>query len=484
MSLNSKDNDMFDFDDTELDIDDSGLFDNVTDLNEESTDFEYADDDGTYISNDELMEDVIVDESSDFISDTGDIVVMDNSETGDNFKLEYIDIENIAIVRRIRTNQNIDGLLRSIKSTGLLSPIVVAPTATEGVYVLLHGFRRMLCCARAGIRRIPSIINTKVSTPEIPILEAMYNHNKQYTIKEMIDYIDYLEKQKGIMSASMIEYLLQMNSGDYTKLKDILNDNDDDIVSKLMDGIYNIETAFKKLEQRRKKESAEEKEIKKAEKVYSDEEESGAKQLAGSGEAGNEDVALTDDEIKSLAISVSDLDTGLEDASLSDMIENGKNTPGFEAHKQKVGDREYIDPVIRKTVMARDNFTCACCKRGGESFVDVLDFHHILPVYLSGSDTPENGITLCLTDHRLVHLYAMGDLHLPATKTKEEIDEMDHEARVIYNDEQMRFKRVVKLGQVIRDGMAMKGIKREQFKKSHPISNIGRNKPGEIQERG
>ena len=56
----------------------------------------------------------------------------------------------------------------------------------------------------------------------------------------MINYIDYLEKEKGILSASMIEYLLQMNSGDYTKLKDILNDDDDDIVSKLMDGTYTI----------------------------------------------------------------------------------------------------------------------------------------------------------------------------------------------------------------------------------------------------
>lgn len=65
---------------------------------------------------------------------------------------------------------------------------MVAPTATEGVYVLLNGYRRILACAKAGKRRIPCIVNTKVSTPEIPVLEALYNHSKKYSIKEVIDY--------------------------------------------------------------------------------------------------------------------------------------------------------------------------------------------------------------------------------------------------------------------------------------------------------
>lgn len=443
-----------------------------------------ADLDGTIIENDSLMEDVPDDEdtiNSSFISDTGDIVVMDPNEKGDNFKLLYIDIENIAIVPRIRKNKNVEDLVRSIRSTGLLKPIIVSPTQTEGIYVLIDGFRRILACAKSGIRKMPCIVNTRVNTPEIPILEALYNHSKEYSVMEVIDYIDYLERQKGIMSASMIEYLLQMNSGDYTKLKDLLNDDDEDILSKLYDGTFTIEQAFKKLEQRRKKESAEEKDNKKAAKVYEDEEESGVENIAGSGEEADE-TALTDEELSKLAINAADLDEGLEDASLSEMVEEGKNTPGFEAHKQKTGEREYIDPVIRKTVMARDNFTCACCKRGGESFVDALDYHHILPVFLGGADTPENGVTLCLTDHRLVHLYSMGDLHLPTEKSEEELEEMTEEERVLYKDEQMRFKRIVKLGQVIRDGMALKGIKREQYKKDHPIGNIGRNKPGKIQE--
>ena len=489
----------FQFDDQSLaDSIDSMTFDEVDgDENEVDTgDIEFDTDiidDGTLADSDGLImpegsllggEDSyeIVANDADFISDTGDFVVMDTNENGEDFRLVYVDIEMIAIVHRIRKNNNVEDLVRSIKSTGLLSPIVVAPTATDGLYVLLNGYRRILACAKAGKRRIPCIVNTKVNTPEIPVLEALYNHNKAYSIKEMVDYIEYLEKQKGIMSASMIEYLLQMNSGDYTKLKDLLNDDDDDIVSKLYDGTYTIEMAFKKLEQRRKKESAEEKDMKKAAKVYGDETESGADNIVGSGEEAEDGVALTDEEIKSLAINAGDIDDGLDDKSLSEMVEDGKSTPGFEAHRQKVGEREYIDPVIRKTVMARDNFTCACCKKGGESYVDALDYHHILPVFLGGVDTPENGVTCCLTDHRLVHLYAMGDLQLPAEKKQAELDAMTEEERILHKDEEMRFKRIVKLGQVIRDGMALKGIKKDQYKKDHPVGSIGRNRPGKIQE--
>lgn len=444
-----------------------------------------VDDDGIVIDESDLEDNVeTVSDDASFISDTGEIVVMDNSEHGDSFKLVYIDIKNIGVTQRIRKNENVESLVRSIKSTGLLNPVIVAPTETEGLYVLLHGFRRLLACARAGKRNIPCIINTKVTTPEIPILEALYNHSKDYSIKEIVDYIDYLEKQKGIMSASMIEYLLQLNSGDYTKLKDILNDNDDDIVSKLYDGTYTIDAAFKKLEQRRKKESAEEKDLKKAEKVYANTKESGVSNIEGSGEE-IDGPGLTDEEIKDLAISAGDLDDGLEDASLDEMVQEGKDIKGFGTHKQDVDNRERIDPALRKAVFARDNYTCQCCKRGGGSYVDVMDFHHIIPVFLNdglsadvAGDSMENGITLCILCHRMVHLYSTGELQIPKEKTENDMSELTEDERVIYRDEQMKFKRIVKLGTVIRRGMEKKGIKLEQFKKEHPVGNTGRHMPG------
>ena len=443
--------------------------------------------DGALLSDVDLHDDeeeMVSSIDSDFLSDTGSIVVQDADDDKENgFSIIYLDIEKIAITQRIRKMQSVEGLVQSVQSTGLLKPIVVAPTATEGLFVLLDGYRRLQACARAGKTKVPCVVNNRVSTPEIPILEAMYNHSQSYSIREQVDYINYLETQKGIMNPAMIEYLLQMNSGDYTKLKDILNDNDDDIVTKLYDGVYDIATAFKKLEQRRKKETMEEKENRKAARVYDDEEESGAAQIQGSGEEA-EGEALTEEQIQALSINAENLDSDIEDASLTEMIEEDKDMEGFKPHKQKVGEREYVDPIIKKTVMARDKSTCQCCKRGGEQYVDILDYHHVLPVFLGGEDTPENGIMLCVACHRLVHLYSTDDLHIDKallTGNYDELSEEDkshYENEEIFEDEKKRFKRIIKLGSNIRKGIVAKGMNKEQYKKEHSNNGIGRRKPG------
>lgn len=485
--------DDFNFDSIEESEDDSNVDDNSdtsSDLKQELSDNkeDYIDySDGAIMDDVDLHDDTNSDTSptrgSDFINDTGNIVVQDDKDDDNGFSLEYVNIENILITQRIRKNHSVDGLVQSIKSTGLIEPLTVAGTKTEGLYVLLDGYRRIQACARAGKTRVPCIVNNRVSTPEIPILEAMYNHSQNYSIKEQVDYITYLETQKGIMNPAMIEYLLQMNSGDYTKLKDILNDNDDDIVTKLFDGIYDIATAFKKLEQRRKKESLEEKENKAAARVYEDENASGVDQIAGSGEE-TDGEGLTEEQIQSLAINAEDLDEDIDDTSINEMIEEDKNLEGFEPHKQKVGEREYIDPIIKKSVMARDNNTCQCCKRGGEQYVDILDYHHILPVYLSGEDSIENGIMLCVACHRLVHLYSTDDLHIDRALLEGEYNELNDEQKLryeneqIFEDEKKRFKRIIKLGSIIRKGIVAKGMNREQYKKEHSNNGIGRRKPG------
>lgn len=429
-------------------------------------------------------DDYLPSRESDFISDTGNIVVQDTSDDRENgFNLVYIDIEKIAITQRIRKMHSVEGLVQSIQSTGLLKPLVVAETATDGLYVLLDGYRRIQACARAGKTKVPCIVNTRVNTPEIPILEAMYNHSQSYSIKEQVDYIDYLETQKGIMNPAMIEYLLQMNSGDYTKLKDILNDNDEDIITKLFDGAYDIATAFKKLEQRRKKETLEERENKKAARVYEDEEGSGADQIQGSGEEADGS-ALTEEQIQALTINASDLDESIEDTSITELIEEDKGLEGFKPHKQKVGEREYVDPIIKKSVMARDNNTCQCCKRGGEQYIDILDYHHMLPVFLGGADTVDNGLMLCVACHRLVHLYSTDDLHIDSALLEgsydslEESQKLRYENEEIFEDEKRRFKRIIKLGSVIRKGIVAKGMNKEQYKKEHSNNGIGRRKPG------
>jgi 5-methylcytosine-specific restriction protein A len=296
----------------------------------------------------------------------------------------------------------------------------------------------------------------------------MYNLHKRYTIAEMVDYIDYLNNEKGIRSPSMIEFLLQLNNGEYTKLKDVLYDNDVDIVTPMMDGTLTIEQAFKKLEQRRRKESKETQEIQKTTKVYEDVKESGADTIVGTGEEADASTALTDEEIKAITITAEALNN-MGDVSLSDVIEEGKNIEGFADHKQSVHNREFIDPLIKETVLRRDNYECQCCGFGGPSMKSVLDFHHVLPVFLGGADTVDNGITLCLNCHNLTHEHSYGRLHILNVK------DMDTEL-------QEQFKRIVKLGNVIREGMAKRGMKVQEAKKEHPIHGVGRRMPGAQQK--
>ena len=434
--------------------------------------------DTTESINDTDIDSVAEVKTNDFIDSTGNIVVMSKGDINNTFTIEVLNYKNIAVSHRIRSGRNVEDLVKSIQSTGLLRPLMVAPLITEGQYVLLDGYRRLLACVRCGITNVPVVVNHRIKTTEIPVLEAMYNLNKPYNIKDMIDYIEYLEKEKGLRDPIVIEYLLALDSGDYSKLKDVLIDNDPDIVDKLLLGQLSIQQAFKALEKRRSKESRDEKDLRKATSVYANADENGISDIEESGEVGESGEALSEDQLKSIAIDVNSLDSDLDDKSLDEMVEDSNNIKGFEAHKQKVGEREYIDPVIKKSVLARDNFTCKCCLNGGESYVDILDYHHIVPVFLGGADTPDNGITLCVACHRLVHLWGTGDLYLPKEKTSVELSEMTEEDKSRYKLELARFKRIVKIGDSIRNGIAKMGMNRQQYKKEHSNAGIGRRKPG------
>ena len=428
---------------------------------------------GEGLSKDSLEDGETIDTaSSDFINSEGEIAVMDNNVDGDNFELQKIPLEQITVVKRIRQSKSVDELVQSIRSTGLIQPITLALTVTEGVYVLIDGYRRVLACAKAGIKKVPAVINKRVTTTEIPILEAMYNHKKSYTMREMIDYIDYLEKEKGIMSASMIEFLLQLDSGDYSKLKDVLEDDDEDIINKLLDGQYNIAAAFKALEKRRAKESKEEKDMKKTAKVYADAEESGVDVVNQSGETGDEEVALTDEEIAELSVNVNDVlnDTSDEDKSLEEMVADGKTMEGFEPDKQNRQAGEQIDPAVRKAVLTRDGAKCKCCGFGGPGLEGVMDIHHVTGVAQGQNDDVDGLVTLCITCHMLVEMWGYGRLPITGIDTMPE-------------QEKERMKKVIKIGNIKRDALIKLGKKREQIKEEGKKATQLRRMPGASQPR-
>ena len=452
----------------------------------------------------------------DFVAKDGSVSVMDNSQTRNSFELiDELPLEKLVIAgKRIRQRSAVTSLSQSIKQTGLLMPIVVAPTMTQGTYVLVHGFRRVVAMMSAGRTTVPAIVNKRIKSSEISIVEALYNQYTPYTMRECADFIKYLETERGIMSPSMFEMLLQWNSGDYSKYKDIMDDNDPDIVEKLFGGEFTIAQAFQALEKRRKKESREEKQNKTTAKAYDSEQVEQAEGLLDTGSEVEQDgEGLTEEQISDLMIDPTKLGDDLSDKSLDEMVEAGAKMEGYEPHKQDWKNRERIDPAIRKAVMARDNNTCQCCKKGGPDYVDILDLHHIVEVYLGGEDSVANSITLCLNCHKQVHLYALGKLTIPKTLTAEELDNEAQKAlldentkreaagaaaiteqsliddfklryRMKYLEEQDRYKRIVKLGNIIREGLRQKGMSKEQAAKDYPIDSIGRLKPGVKNIRG
>lgn len=472
--------------------------DDESDTSDSESDHVEADNDGTVIDGDDLLSEDTDDDdnariisqrnsSNNFLGDTPTQISVASSDTNqDTFRMVYADIGNIAVTKRIRTSQNVDDLQKQISETGLLEPITVGLTRTEGVYVLLDGFRRLIACAKLGKTKIPCVINRNINTADIPIVTALYNKNKVYTIKEIIEYISYLEKDMGIMNPQLIEYMLPLNPGDYNKLKDVLADNDDDILDKLYSGVFTIDQAFKKVEKNRKSMTQDEKDMKKLQQATENGQD--MEKVKDQGEelsqAEDEGSNMTEEQLNQLGANAQSLDDNLDDQSVEEMDKAANEIDNsFKPHQQKVGEREYIDPNLKKQVMARDGYKCWCCKTGGEAFVDVLDFHHIIPVFLGGKDTKENAVMLCLTCHRMVHLYQTRDLYLPDPKSEDEVNAMTDGERAMYEAERNRYKRIIKLGTFIREGMHQKGMNLQQYKKEHPIGNIGRNKPGQGQEK-
>lgn len=384
------------------------------------------------------------------------------------FKLEYISKELLKVPdKRLRTSDiTASSLEPSLRKTGLLQPVTVVPLQ-DGSYAIVDGLVRYYACLKTGITNIPCVINCKAQLQDIPLLEAIYNQHKSYTMREVVTFIqEYLEKDRNIYNANQIEYLLQLDTGDYSKLKDVLSSGNEAIIEDLLNDKLSIARAYKKVESERKKISKSEKEKQQAERAYADEDLS----LEDQGQLGKAEDSLSDEEVaEQLTPKADDIKKDNAEESLDTLVEEGKEIEGYEPHKQDYKHREILSPELRKAALARDKNCCQACGAEGQEFVDVLDEHHIQEVYLGGKDEIDNLITLCTVCHKLVHLYARGELHI---RPESELAE----------GEKKRFKVVVKLGNIIREGVKAKGMKRKELKEKDKAETIGRTKPGTGQQ--
>lgn len=400
------------------------------------------------------------------IEDSSDnLIFTTTKDTGDKFKLCYVNYKKIkAPSTRIRGEGIPEALVESIGGTGLLKPLDVIEF--KDVYILVDGYKRYVACVKNDILDIPCVINTSLKAEDIDLLEAIHNHYSPYTNKEIINYVNYLEDKRSIYDANTIEFLLQLDTGDYTKLKDILSDGDEKIIEKLENDKLNISGAFKKLESRRRKESKEAKELKRASKVYNEDSSVVTNNLGDVGEVSNakEDKCSKDTDIDGK--DVENLFSDSEDKNLDDLVEKSQQIAGFEPKKQDYKNRERLSPELRRSVLARDNNECQICHLiKGEECTEILDVHHIKEVYLGGEDKKDNLITVCLCCHKQVHLYARGDLHI---RKEAELNEY----------EKTKYKKIVELGTKIRRDLKIKGLNKSDLKKVDNAETIGRTKDG------
>ena len=403
----------------------------------------------------------------------GDIVVVRDDVEDLDFKV--LPITDIIIPKRVRkvTQDSVKSMVRAIKTNGLLTPIVVTPILdgdNKGKYYLIDGYRRLLAYHMLGNKSIISVINPNIRDTHNLLVEALYNHNIKYDINEIIDYTKKLEDELGITNVNTIEYLLQMDIGDYTKLKDVLRDNDEDIIGKLLDGTLDIKGAYKKVEARRKKETREQQQDKLSQDVTNDSNYGVGTIGSLSHEGGDEydNSELNDMNNTNKNISAGNLDE-VDNMDLDEVLEESDNARLSKDNEQVSGNRECLDPSLRKAVLARDEYGCMVCKQiKGSAYVDVLDVHHILPVFLNkqqkgiSKDNMDNLVTVCTVCHKLIHLDAQDKVHFDINDDTSEL-------------EKAKIKRIKMLSNVIKDGVKANGYTINDLKGlDKDIDKIGR----------
>src|SRR4051794_58881 len=104
-----------------------------------------------------------------------------------NQQLDEIPINQIRVkknYRRTFNDKSIAELARSVKSNGVIQPIVVRPDGEMG-YWLIAGDRRLRAATQAGLVTIPAVVRS--DTDETKILELQLVENIQ---KESVPFME------------------------------------------------------------------------------------------------------------------------------------------------------------------------------------------------------------------------------------------------------------------------------------------------------
>lgn len=388
--------------------------------------------------------------------------------TSDSYtrKFEKIRLDQIGFTDPVKKSraETMTGLTSIVKDLGVLDPIdvmTVEDPDDDYKYVLISGLRRVFAALKNGQTEIDAIVwdfKDKDQGNDLALyLGLLLNRTQKRNWGEIWHLYQVLELQSAITPGTL-EYLLQLESGDAMKLKDVMLCDYDEVKQALLSGEKNLDGAYKLLAKLRKEED---KLTKEDETGVSDTVE-GAEEIASDnvGEHGQ----LSDQDVMELLEMVDGVDEDVTDEDFDEV-----NKGSFEEEGQKVGERHPVDPAIRQGTFQRDNFRCRCCGTGGVAFLGTLVYHHAIPVSARGKDSVANGLTLCDSCHQVLHCAEKAGGKIPMTK--EQFEEYSEA-------EQLRIKRILKFAKVAVEAHKRVGNSRDKIVKEATAS--GRHRmPGE-----
>lgn len=388
--------------------------------------------------------------------------------TSDSYtrKFEKIRLDQIGFTDPVKKSraETMTGLTSIVKDLGVLNPIdvmTVEDPDDDYKYVLISGLRRVFAALKNGQTEIDAIVwdfKDKDQGNDLALyLGLLLNRTQKRNWGEIWHLYQVLELQSAITPGTL-EYLLQLESGDAMKLKDVMLCDYDEVKQALLSGEKNLDGAYKLLAKLRKEED---KLAREDETGVSDTVE-GAEEIASDnvGEQGQ----LSDQDVMELLEMVDGVDEDVTDEDFDEV-----NKGSFEEEGQKVGERHPVDPAIRQGTFQRDNFRCRCCGTGGVAFLGTLVYHHAIPVSARGKDSVANGLTLCDSCHQVLHCAEKAGGKIPMTK--EQFEEYSEA-------EQLRIKRILKFAKVAVEAHKRVGNSRDKIVKEATAS--GRHRmPGE-----
>ena len=363
--------------------------------------------------------------------------------------------------------ETMTGLTAVIKDLGVLDPIdvmTVEDPDDDFKYILISGLRRVYGALKNGIEEVDAVVwdfKDKDRGSDLALyLGLLLNRHQRRNYGEIWHLYQVLELQSAITPGTL-EFLLEMESGDAMKLKDVMLCDYEEVKQALLSGEKTLDGAYKLLSKLRKEEDrlAMEDATGVADAV------DGVDEITSdnTGEGGQ----LSDQDVLELLEMVDSMDEDVTDADFNDLNQGVVDS-------QAGGERHPLDPALKSAVLSRDNFKCKCCGFGGAAALGILAIHHILPCHTFAKGQPtdymENLTTLCLNHHILLHVAERNGGKLQMTK--EEFDSYSEE-------EQLALKKCLKLAKVAVEADKRKNMSLEDVRKAttdsirHPMPGTG-----------